>query len=89
MYVFRPMTHYPGLEHYQNHPYYHDIGRRIVFVKDKNVVFLEDEIAAEGPYSIVFDSYRYFFTKETAIFRAVKIAEGTTNKHIELHVVCN
>ena len=71
MYVFTPMSHRPVPGHYQNHPYYHDIGRRIVLVKDGRVVFREDEIAVEWAYSVSFaDEGRYFYTPRTAVFNA-------------------
>jgi len=72
MYVFDPMSHYTGLEHYQNYPDYHDIGRRIVFVKNGKAVFREDEIAVESPYSVVFYSDSFYFTPETAVFSTTK-----------------
>lgn len=89
MYVFQPMSHYPGLEHYQNYPDYHDTGRRIVFVKDGAVVFREDEVAVEWAYSLEFDDDLYYFTPETAVFRAVKITEDTSRKHIVLYLSDN
>lgn len=87
MYVFQPMSHHPGRKHYHEFPYYHDIGRRIVFVKDGVMVFREDEVAVSEPYTVCLMNEGSFFTPETAVFRAVRVTDDTLKKHIELHSI--
>jgi hypothetical protein len=77
MFVFHPNSDYrPIYNEYQ------DIARRIVFVKGSKIMYMEDEIAIEVPYSFYILSkdifYKYgterrtmsdtFITPETAVF---------------------
>jgi hypothetical protein len=87
MYVFDPMSRHAGLDRYHDEPYYHDIGRRIVLVKDGKVVFREDEIAVEWPYSVHFpDGGVFSYNPQTAVFRAYFEEKGpnATRPHFVL-----
>jgi hypothetical protein len=84
MFIFHPNSDYrPQYNNYQ------DIARRIVFVKGSKIMYMEDEIAIEEPYSFYILSkdifYKYgterrnlsdtFLTPETAVF-SVKLDES-------------
>ena len=55
---------------YQNNQ---DIARRIVFVKDGHAVYVENEVAVEVAYKVIFDTEEHFFTPQTALFDAKRI----------------
>jgi hypothetical protein len=50
----------------QKHSY-----RRIAFVKDSKIMYCEDEVAIEGPYSSHIMSDDIFYTPETAVFYVI------------------
>lgn len=68
MFVFPPTSNLrPRFQKYQ------DIARRIVFVKDNQIVYQEDEIAVETAHKVTFDTDQYYFTPETAVFEVRRI----------------
>lgn len=63
----------PGSELRPQYQKNQDIARRIVFVKDNHAVYVENEVAVEVAYKVVFDTEEHFFTPQTALFDAKRI----------------
>lgn len=82
LYVFPPMTNYkPKYQEFQ------DIARRLVFVKNSEVIYREDEVAVDKPYSVYFISEQLFYVPESAVFYAEKGNEYSGYNYITLRPV--
>lgn len=64
-----------------------DVARRIVFVKDGQIMYQEDELGIDKPYKVCFKPDIFFYTPEEAVFIVTQEEDRKIGKFYSLYPI--